>query len=97
MNVILITADDLGIGRFKVGLENLDTFRFTPSINSQDENEYSLAQNTSDARRSISNLTNLAKEGTYFDNAFSTSPWCSPSRFGLLTGTCPHQSKVWAP
>ena len=28
----------------------------------------------------------LAGEGTYFSNAYSTSPICSPSRCGLITG-----------
>ena len=31
-------------------------------------------------------LDQLAKEGTYFSNAYSTSPICSPSRCGLITG-----------
>ena len=31
-------------------------------------------------------IDRLAKEGTYFTNAYSTSPICSPSRCGLITG-----------
>ena len=31
-------------------------------------------------------LDQLAGEGTYFSNAYSTSPICSPSRCGLITG-----------
>ncbi|MGY8670994.1 MAG: sulfatase-like hydrolase/transferase, partial [Verrucomicrobiia bacterium] len=31
-------------------------------------------------------IDQLAKEGTYFSNAYSTSPICSPSRCGLITG-----------
>ncbi len=31
-------------------------------------------------------IDRLAKEGTYFGNAYSTSPICSPSRAGLITG-----------
>lgn len=31
-------------------------------------------------------LDRLAREGTYFSNAYSTSPICSPSRCGLITG-----------
>ncbi|MGB0579060.1 MAG: sulfatase family protein [Limisphaerales bacterium] len=31
-------------------------------------------------------IDRLRKEGTYFSNAYSTSPICSPSRCGLITG-----------
>ena len=31
-------------------------------------------------------IDRLAKAGTYFNNAYSTSPICSPSRAGLITG-----------
>lgn len=31
-------------------------------------------------------IDQLAKEGTYFSNAYSTSPICSPSRCGMITG-----------
>lgn len=31
-------------------------------------------------------LDALAKSGTYFSNAYSTSPICSPSRCGMITG-----------
>ncbi|MCK4746811.1 MAG: sulfatase-like hydrolase/transferase, partial [Bacteroidales bacterium] len=32
------------------------------------------------------NLDQIAEEGTYFSNAYATSPICSPSRAGLVTG-----------
>lgn len=31
-------------------------------------------------------IDKLAKQGTYFSNAYATSPICSPSRCGLITG-----------
>ncbi|MEO2029239.1 MAG: sulfatase-like hydrolase/transferase [Fuerstiella sp.] len=31
-------------------------------------------------------LDQLAREGTYFSNAYATSPICSPSRCGLIMG-----------
>ena len=31
-------------------------------------------------------LDRLAKEGTYFSNAYATAPICSPSRCGMITG-----------
>jgi len=33
------------------------------------------------------NLDRLAHQGVYFRNAFATSPVCSPTRFGIITGT----------
>ncbi|MFI4912663.1 MAG: sulfatase [Sedimentisphaeraceae bacterium JB056] len=41
---------------------------------------------------STPNLQKLAEEGTFFRNAFSAAPTCSPSRAALLTGQCPHNS-----
>lgn len=32
------------------------------------------------------NLDKLARGGTYYTNAFATSPDCSPTRFGVITG-----------
>ncbi len=41
------------------------------------------------------NLDKLAKSGTRFTNAFATSPICSPSRIGLLTGTYHQRQQVF--
>jgi N-sulfoglucosamine sulfohydrolase len=38
------------------------------------------------------NLVRLAQEGSFFRNAYSTSPTCSPSRASLLTGMYPHNN-----
>lgn len=35
---------------------------------------------------STPNIDRLAEDGSYFSNAYSTSPICSPSRAGLITG-----------
>jgi N-sulfoglucosamine sulfohydrolase len=37
-------------------------------------------------------ITELARRGTLFRQAYSTAPTCSPSRAGLLTGTSPHRA-----
>ncbi len=38
------------------------------------------------------NLQQFAEEGVLFRQAFCVAPTCSPSRAGLLTGTCPHRN-----
>lgn len=38
---------------------------------------------------STPNLDRLAREGTVLENCYASSPVCSPSRFGLLTGRYP--------
>lgn len=40
------------------------------------------------------NLDRIAREGVKFDNAFTTSPVCSPARASLLTGLYPHNHGV---
>jgi arylsulfatase A-like enzyme len=39
-------------------------------------------------------LDQLAREGSVFENAFTTSPVCSPARASLLTGLYPHTHGV---
>jgi len=41
------------------------------------------------------NLDKLAKSGTRFTNAFASSPICSPSRVGLMTGTYHQRQQVF--
>lgn len=43
------------------------------------------------------NIDKLAHEGRLFTDAHSTSAVCSPSRYGLLTGTYPVRRNFWGP
>lgn len=40
------------------------------------------------------NIDRIAKEGIRFINAFSTTPLCSPSRAGFLTGLYAHSNGI---
>ena len=41
------------------------------------------------------NIDNLAKSGTLFSSAYSTSPICVPARAVFATGQYPHQTGYW--
>lgn len=41
------------------------------------------------------NIDALAKQGVYFEHAFSASASCSPSRTAILTGMWPHSNGNW--
>ncbi len=43
------------------------------------------------------NLDRLAAEGTYFSNAYSASPLCSPTRSSIMTGQSPARTGLTAP
>lgn len=43
------------------------------------------------------NIDQLAREGRLFTDAHSASAVCSPSRYGLLTGTYPIRRNFWGP
>ena len=96
-NIILITADDLGIGRFKVALDDLEASEFTDVLLERASGAYSMDTVRDDAIKSIQNLTRLAKEGIYFNNSYAAAPWCSPSRLSLLTAQYPQRNRVWTP
>lgn len=66
-NVILILADDMGVG---------DVAAFNGG------------------RNRTPHLDKLAREGLWFENAYSASPVCSPARAALLTGRYPHRTGV---
>lgn len=40
------------------------------------------------------NLDRIGAEGVVFENAFTTTPLCSPSRASFLTGQYPHQHRI---
>jgi len=42
------------------------------------------------------NLDGLAKRGTLFERAYTTSPLCTPARAGIFTGIYPHSAGAWS-
>lgn len=65
-NVVLILADDLGIG--------------------------DLRSYNADSKIPTPNLDALAAEGVRFTDAHAPGAWCTPSRYGLLTGRYPSRA-----
>lgn len=42
------------------------------------------------------NIDSLAREGTWFESAYTVSPWCLPARCSILTGLYPHRSGAYS-
>ncbi|HLT62006.1 MAG TPA: sulfatase-like hydrolase/transferase, partial [Microlunatus sp.] len=42
------------------------------------------------------NLDRLAAGATVYDNAFTASPWCLPSRSSIMTGCYPHTHRAYS-
>lgn len=94
-NFIFILADDLGVGRFKIAMDGLTQDQYDPLMVARDSSKYDIETVSAHAIKSVENLTKLANEGIYFDNAYAASPWCSPSRLSILTGQYPHANGAW--
>ena len=43
------------------------------------------------------NLDKLAESGMILTDFYACSPWCSPSRAGLLTGRHPYRTGIYGP
>ena len=41
-------------------------------------------------------IDSLAEEGTNYENYYTVSPWCLPSRCSILTGRYPHNSGAYS-
>ena len=41
-------------------------------------------------------IDSLAEEGTNYENCYTVSPWCLPSRCSILTGRYPHNSGAYS-
>jgi len=98
-NVVLIVADDIAIGRFKQVVEDykfdLDKYVDEYDVGDSLETINHLTKSLQYSRKSTEPLARLAKKGVYFNNAYSTNPFCGPSRYSILTGQYPQRSNIW--
>lgn len=90
-NIVLVMMDDFGVGQFQPNSLHLkpgdNDPEFVKFVQGKGKRSYDPAGALKMAQRAMPFIDKLGKEGTYFNNAFSTSNLCSPSRAGLLTGS----------
>lgn len=60
-----------------------------------DQHAWRIAGCYGDAVAETPALDRLAQRGVVFENAYSASPVCVPSRMALLTGNHPHRQEAW--
>ena len=60
-----------------------------------DQHGASAMGNTGHPEVKTPNLDRLSEQSYVFDNAYCTSPICTPSRLSMLTGKYPHQIDAW--
>lgn len=86
-------TDDIGTGWFPFHADRLQASDLEPEIlaaYTQRRGRMGTvdpAKHIEAAQTAMPFLDRLAREGTFFDNAFATAALCAPSRAGLLTGT----------
>ncbi len=93
-NILFILMDDLGYGQIGFYNDTITTKDFNPFyVHLVDSLEgYSLDKALEFSKIAAPTLSNLAKEGMLFTNAYTSSSTCAPSRVGIATGIS--QSKL---
>ncbi|GAA3598149.1 sulfatase-like hydrolase/transferase [Flavivirga amylovorans] len=96
-NILFIMMDDLGYGQFGIYNDTITTADFDSYfVKLVDSLQgYSLDKSLEFSKTAIPTLTNLAKEGLVFTNAYTTSSICAPSRLGIATGTSQNRFGVY--
>lgn len=88
-NILFVLMDDLGYGQFgiyndTISVDDFDSF-FVHLVDSLEG--YSKEKSLEFSKIASPTLTNLAKNGLLFTNAYTSSNVCAPSRLGIATGT----------
>ncbi|MEN8118245.1 MAG: sulfatase-like hydrolase/transferase [Bacteroidota bacterium] len=87
-NVIFIMLDDFGYSQIAYNSEEITEKDYDPLFlkYSLENGDYSPDKALEFSRRATPTLSRLAKEGIIFNNAFTSSNLCAPSRIGIATG-----------
>lgn len=97
-NVLIVLLDDFGIGHCAPYAESMQDTVLDPAylaflrekgVPYQPEEALALS------RRAMPTLNALAKEGTVFTQAFSSSNLCAPARAGIFTGQNPNRFGIY--
>src|SRR5579864_8670784 len=88
-NIILMLMDDLGYGQFSPNRDMFDIEQLNPIVAERDLKEITAEAAVEATKIAAPNLTQLAREGTRFTDAYVACPLCAPSRSGIMTSRYP--------
>ncbi len=97
-NVLIVLLDDFGIGHCTPYSESMKADALDPAYQTflRDHNvAYTLDEPLALSRRAMPNLNALAKQGTVFTQAFSSSNLCAPARAGIFTAQNPNRFGIY--
>jgi len=97
-NVVLVVMDDFGIGQFAPHAAKVTPAMFDPGYReylAAKNVPYSAEESIDIARRAMPTIDGLARNGVVFEQAYSSSNLCSPSRAGIFTGQSPNRFGVY--
>lgn len=89
--------DDLGYGQFGINNDTLSTKSFDPYFVElvKQHQDYTPDRALEFSKRAIPTMNRLAREGVIFNQAYTSSSLCSPSRLSIATGILPGKLGVY--
>ena len=97
-NIFLVLLDDFGIGHCAPYAESMRADMLDPAYRAflQEKNVlYSPDEPLALSRRAMPVLSALARQGTVFTQAFSSSNLCAPARAGIFTSQNPNRFGIY--